>query len=280
MNIKKTLIRDENFTLSNNNLIPKIGFGTWQIENDLASFSVKTALTNGYRHIDTAIDYGNEVGVGKGIKESGIDRKEIFVTSKIPASIKTYEEAKRCIKESLERLDLEYLDLMLIHSPRPWEILWDESAPRYYEENIEVYKALEEAYFEGKIKNIGLSNFFIKDVDNILNNCKVKPVVNQICVYIGNTPLELINYCIDKNILVEAYSPFATGRITNNNTLKEIALKYNVSIPKLCLKYCLDINTLPLPKSTNYKHIIDNLDVDFDIDSKDIERLKKLKITL
>ena len=271
------MIKDETFLLNNNFGIPKIGFGTWQISDIDAENAVFCALKSGYLHIDTAIDYGNEVGVGKGIKKSGIDREKIFVTSKIPAHIKTYEEAKRCINESLTRLDLEYVDLMLIHSPRPWELLWDEKAPRFYEENLEVYKALEEAYDEGKIKSIGLSNFLIDDVKNILNNVRIKPVVNQICVYIGNTPFELIEFCNNNNILVEAYSPIATGRLLNNKKIKEIADKYGVSTPNLCIRYCLEINTLPLPKSNNEEHIKNNLNVDFSISKEDMEYLLTYK---
>ena len=269
------MVKDEFFVLNNGVKIPKVGLGTWQISDEDVTSAVITAINNGYKHIDTAIDYGNEKGVGKGIKKSKINRENLFVTTKIPAHIKTYKQAKQCIVESLERLQLDYVDLMLIHSPRPWEMLWDENAPRYYQENLEVYKAIEEAYKEGKVKSIGLSNFFVEDVRNILENVEIKPVVNQICIYIGNTPLELINCCKSHDMLLQAYSPIATGRLLNNEVVKSMADKYNVSIAQLCIKYCLQIDTLPLPKSSKESHIIDNLKLDFDISQEDMEVLLK-----
>ena len=153
--------------------------------------------------------------------------------------------------------------------------MWDEKAPRYYKENLEVYKAIEEAYKEGKVKAIGLSNFFIDDVRNILENVEIKPVVNQICIYIGNTPIDLINYCKGHNMLLQAYSPIATGRLLNNEIVKSIADKYNVSITQLCIRYCLQLDTLPLPKSSKENHIIDNLKLDFEISKEDFELLLK-----
>lgn len=269
------MIRNEFYILNNGIKIPKVGFGTWQISKEDAENAVYVALTNGYTHIDTAIDYGNEEGVGLGIKKANIKREKLYITSKIPAHIKTYEEAKNCIEESLKRLQTDYLDLMLIHSPRPWDILWDDSAPRYYKENLEVYRAMEDAFKEGKIKSLGLSNFFVEDVKNILENVEIKPVVNQICIYIGNSPFPLIRYCENNNILLEAYSPIATGRLLNNDLVKDMSKKYNVSIPQLCIRYCLEIGTLPLPKSNKDQHIIDNLKLDFSISKEDLNILKE-----
>ena len=266
----------KNFILNNNTQIPNIGFGTWQIKDEDVTEAVLTALKCGYRHIDTAIDYGNEKGVGKALKLSNVDRNDIYLTSKIPAHIKTYKDAKRCIEESLERLQVDYIDLMLIHSPRPWEGLWDANYPRFYKENLEVYKALQEAQKENKIRSIGLSNFLIDDVKNIIENVKVKPVINQICVYIGNTPKELIKYCNDNDILIEAYSPIATGRLLKDEKLIEMAKRYNVSVPQLCIQYCLQIGTLPLPKSQTKEHIESNFKIDFEISKEDLEYLKSL----
>ena len=165
---------------------------------------------------------------------------------------------------------------MLIHSPRPWEGLWDANYPRFYKENLEVYKALQEAQKENKIRSIGLSNFLIDDVKNIIENVKVKPVINQICVYIGNTPKELIKYCNDNDILIEAYSPIATGRLLKDEKLIEMAKRYNVSVPQLCIQYCLQIGTLPLPKSQTKEHIESNFKIDFKISKEDLEYLKSL----
>lgn len=269
------MIKDEYFILNNGVKIPKIGLGMWQISNEDATPSVLWGLKYGYRHIDTAEAYGNEKGVGLAIKQSGVRREDIFITSKIHAHIKTYQEAKACIEQSLKDLDVDYIDLMLIHAPRPWDILWDPNAPRMYQENIEVYRAMEEAYKEGKLKSIGLSNFFIDDVRNILENCEIVPQVNQICIYIGNTPMDVIDYCKENNILVEAYSPIATGRLLNNELVKSIADKYGVSVARLCIRYCLEIDTLPLPKSNKENHIKENIDVDFEISKEDMELLLK-----
>lgn len=270
------MIINEYFVLSNGVKIPKIGFGTWQIPNDIAARCVKDALMCGYRHIDSAIAYGNEVGVGTGIKESNLKREDIFITSKIPAEIKSYEEAKKCINESLNRLDVDYIDLMLIHAPRPWANMRSDYEYKYYKENVEVYKALEEAYEAGKLKSIGISNFDKNDIDNILNNCKIKPHVNQICIYASHTPFDLIEYCHSLNILVEAYSPIGTGRLFKNEAVKLIADKYSVSIAQLGIRYCLQLNTLPLPKSVSKSHIEENKDIDFIISEEDMEALKQM----
>lgn len=266
------MIKDEFFILNNGVKIPKIGFGTWQIPCNKATSAVVSALNNGYRHIDNAIAYGNAKEVGEGIKKSFLTRDEVFITSKIPAEVKNYQDAKKCIEEALQDLDVDYIDLMLIHAPRPWAQMHDNSI-KLYHENIEVYRALEEAYKEGKLKAIGVSNFAIDDLENIINNCEVLPQVNQICIHIGNTPRELIDYCEKHHILVEAYSPIATGRLLNNEGIKLIADKYGVSIPQLCIKYCLEINTLPLPKSDNEDHIKDNIKIDFEITKEDIDYL-------
>ena len=267
---------DKNWILNNNEIIPSIGFGTWQISESDVVEAVLTALNCGYRHIDTAIAYRNEIGVGKAIKLSNLDRKEIYLTSKIPAEVKTYEEAKKCIEESLERLQVDYIDLMLIHAPRPWEVLIDPTYPRLYKENLEVYRALEEAYEENKIRSIGISNFYLDDVKNIVDNVRIQPTVNQICVHIGNTPKELIEYCNKNNIVIEAYSPIATGRLLNNQEVIDMANKYKVSVPQLCIRYCQQIGTIPLPKSKTKEHIESNIKIDFDIEKSDLEYLRNL----
>ena len=274
------MLLQEKFVLSNGLEIPKIGLGTWQIKNEDVYDAVISAVKVGYRHIDTAIAYGNEEGVGKAIKDCGVERSNLYITSKIPAEVKSYEGAKKCIEESLSRLDLEYLDLMLIHAPRPWDQLWDPNANQCYKENLEVWKAMEEAHKAGKIKSIGISNFYYVDIKNILDNCEIKPHVNQICIFIGNTPQDAIDYCNDNGILVEAYSPIATGRLLNNKIVEEMANKYNVSIAQLCIKYCLDINTLPLPKSKTPSHILENTKVDFEINKEDLEKLRNLSINV
>ena len=263
--------------LSSGYEIPVLALGTWQTPADTASRVVMDAIEVGYRHIDTAIAYGNEVGVGEGIKRSGISRENLFVTSKIPAEVKNYEDAKKCIDESLERLGLDYLDLMLIHAPKPWAVMWLPITKNYDKGNLEVWKALIEARDAGKIKSIGVSNFKIKDIENLINNTNEVPVVNQILLHIGKVDKDLIEYCKSKNIEIEAYSPMGTGRLIKNAKIKEIADKYNVTVPQLCIKYTLDLGTISLPKTTHKEFMIQNMAVDFELKEEDKELLNKMK---
>lgn len=263
------------FILSNGVKIPSIGFGTWLIPQERACLRVKQALEIGYRHIDSAQDYGNEKGVGEGVRSSGLPREEVFVTSKVKASIKNYEEAKASIEESLVKLGLGYIDLMLIHAPQPWEEL--RGPNKYYEENQAVWKAMEEFYHEGKIKSIGVSNFLPEDLDHLMKNCSVKPMVNQICLNIGDTYLDLVDYCKQRGILVEAYCPIAHGNALNDPFVLKMAEKYKVSPAALCLAYTLQLGTLPLPKSENPTHMKENLEFSLRIADSDMELLKNWK---
>lgn len=265
----------ETFTLANRVNIPKLGLGTWFIDNNSVSKAIEEAVKLGYRHIDTAQAYQNEEGVGKGIRSSGVPREELFITTKLAAEAKSYEEAVASIENSLRTLGLDYIDLMIIHSPRPWMEFHKEDP--YFEGNREAWRALEEAYESGKIKAIGLSNFEIEDIENILKSCKVKPMVNQILAHISNTPWELIEYCQEKDILVEAYSPIAHGELMKNETVHKMAEKYAVSIPQLSIRYCLELGLLPLPKTANPEHMKNNADIDFDISKEDLELLKNIE---
>ncbi len=267
---------EEKYTLNNGIEIPKLGLGTWLINGEKAKEVVKNALKLGYRHIDTAEAYGNEGEVGLGIKESGIPREEIFLTTKLVAEAKDYETAKKYIEESLNELDCDYIDLMIIHSPQPWAYV-NQSDNRYELGNLEAWKALEEYYKLGKIKAIGVSNFQINDLKNIIENTEIKPAVNQILCHISNTPLELINYCKDNNILVESYSPIAHGEILNNEQIKSLANKYNVSVAQLCIKYTIQLGTVSLPKASTKEHIEENSKLDFTISDEDMEVLKNIE---
>jgi len=269
------MILNEKFTLSNGVEIPKLGLGTWLIDNDDVVETVKAAIEIGYRHIDTAQAYQNESGVGKGIRESGVNREDIFVTSKIAAELKSYDEAAASIDETLKKMELDYIDLMIIHSPKPWKEFHGDD--HYLEGNREVWRALEDAYEAGKVKAIGLSNFEKVDIENILESCSLKPMINQILAHIGNTPEELINYTQDKGILVEAYSPIGHGKLFNKDQVVEIAEKYNVSVPQLGIRYDLQLGLLPLPKSGNPDHIKSNAELDFTISEEDMEVLKGIE---
>jgi diketogulonate reductase-like aldo/keto reductase len=269
------MILEEKYTLSNGVEIPKIGLGTWFISDENAGQAVKDAAEIGYRHIDTAQAYGNEKGVGEGVRACGVSREDMFVTTKLAAEVKSYEEAVASIDESLQRMGLDYADLMIIHSPKPWAKFGEEE--RFFEGNREAWRALEEAYKAGKLRAIGLSNFQKPDIENILESCSVTPMVNQILVHVSNTPKELIQYTQDKGILVEAYSPVGHGELLKNRELAEIAKKYGVSVPRLCIRYTLQLGLLPLPKTANPEHMKDNADVDFVISEEDMELLKNME---
>ena len=262
------------FVLSNGQKIPSLGYGTWLIKNENAAECVKTALELGYRHIDTAQAYGNEEGVGKGIRESGLNREEIYVTTKVMAEHKSYKKAKASIDKSLKELGLDYVDLILIHCPQPWILF--RSKRRFFKENIQVWKALEEAYKEGKVKAIGVSNFLVDDLENIMNNCEIKPMVNQILCHIGNTPVDVIKFCQENDIVVESYSPIAHGAALKDKKIEEFAKKYNVSVAQLCIKYTLQIDTVSLPKASSRNHIEENMKLDFEISEEDMVELMKL----
>ncbi len=268
------MILGERFVLSNGVYIPKIGLGTWFMDDETVAKAITQAVAMGYRLIDTAQAYQNEVGVGIGLKNCGVPRSELFVTSKVAAQHKTYEEAAASIDESLEKMGLYYVDLMIIHSPQPWNE-W-RSDKRYFEENIEVWRALEDAYKQGKVKAIGVSNFLIDDLENLLNSCEIEPMVNQVLTHIGNNPTEIVEYCQSKGILVEAYSPIAHGEAFKNEEIKAMAKKYGVSVAKLCIRFVLDLGLVALPKTANPAHMLDNLEVEFAISQGDMEYLGKV----
>lgn len=269
------MILNETYTLNNGVKIPKLGLGTWLMDDDEAEKATIDAIKIGYRSIDSAQAYGNEVGVGKGIKKSGIPREELFITTKVEAEHKDYDSAKKSIDESLRKLDLDYVDLIIIHSPQPWKEFRKED--RYFEENRNVWRALEDAYKEGKVRSIGVSNFKNDDLENILKDCEIKPMVNQVLAHVSNTPFEIIDFCQDNDVLIEAYSPIAHGAILNNPEIQAVADKYNVSVAQLCLKYDIQLGMVVLPKTANPEHMRDNAELDFTISDEDMKLLKNLK---
>ena len=258
--------------LNNGAEIPQLAMGTWLIDDDKVAEPVSTAIRLGYRHIDTAQAYGNEAGVGEGIRRSGIARDDIFITSKVAAENKSYDSAKASIDHTLELMGLDSIDMMIIHSPQPWTEV-NQSKNRYFAENREVWRAMEDAVAEGRIKTIGVSNFLKEDIDNILESCRIKPAVNQVLAHISNTPIDLIRYCQEKGIAVEAYSPVAHGEALKNPLIRKMAEKYKVTPAQLCIRYCLQLDLITLPKATSEAHLRENAEVDFEITDEDMQIL-------
>lgn len=266
----------ETLTLANGVKIPQLGLGTWFIDDANAAEAVKAAAKLGYRHFDTAQAYGNERGVGEGVRSCGVAREELFVVSKVAAEHKTYEAAKASIDATLQKMGLDYLDMMIIHSPQPWDKV-NQCEDRYVEGNRAAWRALEEAYKEGKLRAIGVSNFQIGDLNSLLEGCTVKPMVNQILLHISNTPLELVEFCQNNGIAVEAYSPIAHGEILHQPEIQAMAEKYGVAMPQLCIRYTLQLGAVSLPKTANPAHMETNAAVDFAISAEDMETLKHFK---
>jgi len=267
-------VLQQTYELNNGVKIPRIGFGTWQISNGKAAYdAVSLALKNGYRLIDTAEGYGNEESVGKAIKDSGIRREEIFITSKLESHIKNYQDAKEAFYETLRKLDVDYIDLFIIHAPWPWsEIGKDCSAG-----NVEAYKAMEEVYREGKARAIGVSNFEPDHLQNILDHCEIVPAVDQIGYFIGIDQSKTIAFARKHGIFIEAYSPLGIGYALNNPDIRKVADKYGVEPAQVCLRFLLQKGTTPIPKSVHENRIIQNTKVDFEISEADMEFLENIK---
>jgi diketogulonate reductase-like aldo/keto reductase len=267
-------VLNETYTLSNGVEIPKLGLGTWFIDDDKAAEAVRDAVAIGYRNIDTAQAYGNERGVGEGVRTSSVPRSELFVSTKLAAEIKDYDQAAAAIDGSLQALGLDYIDLMLIHAPQPWD---DFRGGDYSEGNREAWRALEDAHKAGKLRAVGVSNFLQSDLENILSAATVVPHVNQVLAHVGNTPSDLIAYCESRGVLVEAYSPIAHGEMLKNVDVAAIAERYGVTVPQLCIRYTLQLGTVSLPKTANPDHMRSNAEVGFVISDADMDALRGMK---
>lgn len=266
----------ETYTLSNGDRIPKIGFGTWLLrEGDECYNAVADALRLGYRHIDTARAYYNEASVGRAVRDSGIEREDIYVTSKLPAEAKDYDTAVEELETTMAEIGLDYLDLYLVHAPWPW----DEVGKDCRDENRQIWKAMEEFLAGGRVRAIGVSNFDPDDLDSLLPACKTKPMVNQIRWFIGLDPSGTVDKCAEHDIVVEAYSPFAHGLIVNHPEIADIAARYDVSAPQLCIRFLLQKGAVVLPKATTTPHIEQNAELDFEISADDMADLDAMRDT-
>ncbi len=262
------------YKLNNGLEIPKIGFGTWRIKGgEKAVEIISTAIENGYRHFDTAAFYGNEKSVGEAIRNSGISREEFFITSKIWNDDRGYDKALNAFDKILSNLQLDYLDLCLIH--------WPASPNRYNnwkEINAETWNALEELKKAGKIKSIGISNFMKHHLEALLESVEIEPAVNQIEFHPGFMQQECVDFSKQNGIVLEAWAPLGAGAMLENPVLNEIASKYNKSVAQLCIRWVLQHDILPLVKSENSERMRSNLDVfDFDISTSDMQKINELE---
>lgn len=257
----------DTFELYNGVKVPCVGYGTYLTpDGDVARNSVIEALNAGYRHIDTAFAYGNEKAVGEGIKASGVSREDIFVTTKHWVTMRGYEKATEAIDISLENLGLDYLDLYLIHWPCVEKV-----SPDWKEINVSTWKAFEDAYKAGKIRAIGVSNFQKKHYDALVEGCEIKPMVNQIEFHPGYTQPETVEYSKEAGMLVQAFSPLGCGAVLGNETLAEIAKRYNKSVAQICLRFVLQSGLNVLTKSVTPARIIENTQIfDFELTAEDM----------
>lgn len=251
--------------------IPEIGFGTWHIKDEKElEFSIKTAVENGYTHIDTASKYKNEELIGNTIEKYNIPRENLFITSKLWNEDKGYDNTIKAFQETLDRLKTDYLDLYLIH--------WPMTADNWEELNAETWRAFEDLYKMGKVKAIGVSNFMIQHMESLRKTANILPMVDQIEFHPGMMQKEILEYCRNNNIVVEAWSPLGSGRMLDNEDLKRIADKYKKSVAQICVKWCVQNNVIPLPKSTHLERIKDNIDIyDFKISDEDMEYINNME---
>lgn len=266
--------RTDCFFMNNGKKIPCIGYGTYKTTEEEVYDAVLSALRAGYRHIDTAAYYDNERGIGRALRDCSIPREELFVTSKVWNTDRGYENTKKAFGETLKRLDLDYLDLYLIH--------WPANRKQFGEEakkiNAETWRALEELYEEGKTGAVGLSNFLPHHIEELMETAKVKPMVDQIEFHPGWAQLEISEYCRKNGIVVEAWSPLGRKEALESGTLREIGAKYGKSAAQVCVRWILQHDILPLPKTVNPERMVENADVfGFALTEEEMKTIDSLK---
>lgn len=266
-------MKKEYTVLSNGVKMPNLAFGTFKVNEGDDVQIILDAINVGYRHFDTAAFYNTEEALGKAIKKSGIPREEFFITTKVWKTSMGYEGAKKSFEESLEKLDMDYVDLLLIHWPRP------DAESDWKKLDIETWKAFEEIYKEGKTKAIGVSNFLNHHMQNILDNCEVEPMVNQIEFHPGYIQKDVVDFDKEHGIVVEAWSPLGRERVLKEPLLKEISEKYGKSVAQVCLAFALQMDVVPLPKTSSIERMKQNMDINFELEKEDFEKILNMEET-
>ena len=266
-------MKKEYTVLSNGVKMPNLAFGTFKVNEGDDVQIILDAINVGYRHFDTAAFYNTEEALGKAIKKSGIPREEFFVTTKVWKTCMGYEGAKKSFEESLEKLDMDYVDLLLIHWPRP------DAESDWKKLDIETWKAFEKIYKEGKTKAIGVSNFLNNHMQNILDNCEVVPMVNQIEFHPGYIQKDVVDFDKKHGIVVEAWSPLGRERVFKDKLLNKLAEKYGKSVAQICLAFALQMDVVPLPKSSSVERMKQNMDIDFELEKEDFEKILNMEET-
>ena len=264
-------MKKEYTVLSNGVKMPNLAFGTFKVNEGDDVQIILDAINVGYRHFDTAAFYNTEEALGKAIKKSGIPREEFFVTTKVWKTCMGYEGAKKSFEESLEKLDMDYVDLLLIHWPRP------DAESDWKKLDIETWKAFEEIYKEGRAKAIGVSNFLNHHMQNILDNCEVVPMVNQIEFHPGYIQKDVVDFDKEHGIVVEAWSPLGRERVFKDELLNKLAEKYGKSVAQICLAFALQMDVVPLPKSSSVERMKQNMDIDFELEEEDFEKIVNME---
>lgn len=265
----------DTFTLNNGLKMPKVGFGTWQTKPGQETYdAVANALKAGYRFIDTAKAYQNEKSVGEAFADSGLKRDEVFIQTKLPGETKTYDGTLADFESSLSALNVDYVDSYIIHAPWPWA----QMGTNHDDENREVWRAMQDIYESGRAKAIGVSNFNSHELLNLINwdGNKVVPAVDQIQYFVGHTQPTIVETADAHDIIIQAYSPLATGDLLDRPELSEIAGHYNVSVPQLALRYIVQKGAAPLPKARSMEHVKANAELDFEINQADMATLDGL----
>lgn len=265
----QVLNKIEHYILNNGVEIPAVAFGTYKAADGKSADVIRTAIEAGYRYFDTASFYGTETYLAEAVRESGISRDEIFIASKLWKTEMGYDNVKKAFGRTLENLETDYLDLYLIHWPLP-----EPGYKEWKQLDKETWRAMEELYQEGKIRAIGLSNFLPHHIENILEDCTVRPAVDQIEYHPGYSQEAVVQYCKERDILVQAWSPIGRQRVLTEGLVQELAEKYGVSPARICLKFAVQRGIIPLPKSSSMERMKDNLDLySFEMEQEDIWRL-------